>query len=112
MALYLCLESSVASRTEILRDCVESNLLKAMAGQKLLPAIKVLTDWLRLNAELVTSCVEVGMFVVVVVVVVVVVFSYNSEGFIPKMFLVPFSFFSPSLSLTNKSIFVFTHYNL
>ena len=108
MALYLCLESSVASRTEILRDCVESNLLKAMAGQKLLPAIKVLTDWLRLNAELVTSCVEVGMFFVVVV----VVFSYNSEGFIPKMFLVPFSFFSPSLSLTNKSIFVFTHYNL
>ena len=79
-----------------------------MAGQKLLPAIKVLTDWLRLNAELVTSCVEVGMFFVVVV----VVFSYNSEGFIPKMFLVPFSFFSPSLSLTNKSIFVFTHYNL
>ena len=59
-----------------------------MAGQKLLPAIKVLTDWLRLNAELVTSCVEVGMFFVVVV-VVVVVFSYNSEGFIPKMFLVP-----------------------
>ena len=109
MALYLCLESSVASRTEILRDCVESNLLKAMAGQKLLPAIKLLTDWLRLNAELVTSCVEVGMFFVVVV---VVVFSYNSEGFIPKMFLVPFSFFSPSLSLTNKSIFVFTHYNL
>ena len=104
----MCLESSVASRTEILRDCVESNLLKAMAGQKLLPAIKVLTDWLRLNAELVTSCVEVGMFFVVVV----VVFSYNSEGFIPKMFLVPFSFFSPSLSLTNKSIFVFTHYNL
>ena len=90
---------------------MESNLLKAMAGQKLLPAIKVLTDWLRLNAELVTSCVEVGMFFVVVV-VVVVVFSYNSEGFIPKMFLVPFSFFSPSLSLTNKSVFVFTHYNL
>lgn len=103
----MCLESSVASRTEILRDCVESNLLKAMAGQKLLPAIKVLTDWLRLNAELVTSCVEVGMYFVVVV-----VFSYNSKGFIPKMFLVPFSFFSPSLSLTNKSIFVFTHYNL
>ena len=55
----LCVESSVASRAEILRDCVESNLLKAIAGQKLLPAIKVLTDWLRLNGELVLTCVEV-----------------------------------------------------
>ncbi|KAJ7339642.1 Protein smg5 [Desmophyllum pertusum] len=51
-------ESSIASRAEILRDCVESNLLKATAGQKLLPAIKVLTDWLRLNGELVMTCVE------------------------------------------------------
>lgn len=51
-------ESSVASRTEILRDCVESNLLKAVAGQKLMPAIKVMTDWLRLNGELLTTCVE------------------------------------------------------
>lgn len=51
-------ESSVASRAEILRDCVESNLLKAIANQKLLPAIKVMTDWLRLNSELVMTCVE------------------------------------------------------
>ena len=57
--MCVCLESSVASRAEILRDCVESNLLKAVAGQKLLPAIKVLTDWLRLNGELVMTCVEV-----------------------------------------------------
>ena len=56
-ALYV--ESSVASRTEILRDCVESNILKAVAGQKLLPAIKVMTDWLRLNGELLLTCVEV-----------------------------------------------------
>ncbi|KAL9986002.1 hypothetical protein ACROYT_G000055 [Oculina patagonica] len=51
-------ESSIASRAEILRDCVESKLLKAIAGQKLLPAIKVLTDWLRLNGQLVMTCVE------------------------------------------------------
>jgi len=57
--VVVCLESSVASRAEILRDCAESNLLKAVAGQKLLPAIKVLTDWLRLNAELPLTCVEV-----------------------------------------------------
>lgn len=56
---HYLVESSIASRTEILRDCVESNLLKAIAGQKLLPAIKVLTDWLRLNGELVMTCVEV-----------------------------------------------------
>ena len=49
----------MASRTEILRDCVESNILKAVAGQKLLPAIKVMTDWLRLNGELLLTCVEV-----------------------------------------------------
>lgn len=55
----MCVESSIASRAEILRDCVESNLVKAIAGQKLLPAIKVLTDWLRLNGELVMTCVEV-----------------------------------------------------
>lgn len=51
-------ESSVASRTELLRDCAESNILKAVAGQKLLPAIKVMTDWLRLNGELLLTCVE------------------------------------------------------
>jgi len=43
-----------------LRDCAESNILKAVAGQKLLPAIKVMTDWLRLNGELLLTCVEVG----------------------------------------------------
>ena len=52
----------MASRAEILRDCVESNLLKAIANQKLLPAIKVMTDWLRLNGELVMTCVEVEHF--------------------------------------------------
>lgn len=51
-------ESSVASRTEILRECVESNLLRAVAGQKFLPAIKVMTDWLRMNGELLMTCVE------------------------------------------------------
>jgi len=102
-ALYLCLESSVASRTEILRDCVESNLLKAMAGQKLLPAIKVLTDWLRLNAELVTSCVEVGFFFSFLF--FSLFFSYNSEVFIPKMFLFPISLFFPSFFLINKIYF-------
>ncbi|XP_067056823.1 nonsense-mediated mRNA decay factor SMG5-like [Acropora muricata] len=51
-------ESSVASRTELLRDCAESNILKAVTGQKLLPAIKVMTDWLRLNGELLLTCVE------------------------------------------------------
>ena len=50
----------MASRTELLRDCAESNILKAVAGQKLLPAIKVMTDWLRLNGELLLTCVEVG----------------------------------------------------
>ena len=59
---HLSAESSVASRTEILRDCVESNLLKAVANQKqLLPAIKVLSDWLRLNRDVVTTCVEVNL---------------------------------------------------
>ena len=50
----------MASRTELLRDCAESNILKAVTGQKLLPAIKVMTDWLRLNGELLLTCVEVG----------------------------------------------------
>lgn len=56
----------MASRAEILRDCVESNLLKAIANQKLLPAIKVMTDWLRLNGELVMTCVEVEHFMQII----------------------------------------------
>lgn len=56
----------MASRAEILRDCVESNLLKAIANQKLLPAIKVMTDWLRLNGELLMTCVEVEHFMQII----------------------------------------------
>ena len=58
-------ESSVASSVrnalnQDLRECPEAILLQAVVRDKLLPSVKVLTDWLRANPDIITTCGEVG----------------------------------------------------